>query len=89
MMINIQDRRECCGCAACVQRCPKQCISMQADNEGFLYPVVDREKCVDCGLCERVCPIINRGEKRAPLAVYAAKNMNEEVRFKSSSVRRI
>lgn len=84
-MINIQNRRECCGCAACVQRCPKQCITMQTDKEGFLYPKVDKEKCIDCGLCEKVCPIINHGEKRTPLAVYAAKNTNEEVRLKSSS----
>ena len=40
-MINIQDKKDCCGCAACVQRCPKQCISLQEDSEGFLYPMVD------------------------------------------------
>ena len=40
-MIKIQSKQDCCGCAACVQRCPKRCISMKEDNEGFLYPVVD------------------------------------------------
>lgn len=58
-MINIKDKRDCCGCRACVQVCPKQCISMSSDNEGFLYPKVDNSICVDCGLCEKVCPIIN------------------------------
>ena len=34
-MINIEDKKECCGCSACVQRCPKQCIVMKEDEEGF------------------------------------------------------
>ena len=84
-MIDIKEKHNCCGCGACVQVCPKQCISMSADNEGFLYPQVDTEICIDCGLCEKVCPVINQNEPREPLAVYAAKNNNEEIRLKSSS----
>lgn len=34
-MINITEKHNCCGCTACVQRCPKQCISMIEDEEGF------------------------------------------------------
>lgn len=33
--------KKCCGCNSCAQSCPKQCISMSEDNEGFLYPSVD------------------------------------------------
>lgn len=84
-MINIKDKRDCCGCSACVQVCPKQCISMSSDNEGFLYPKVDNSICVDCGLCEIVCPIINQGYTIVPLATYAAKNKDEKIRYKSSS----
>lgn len=84
-MINITDKSKCCGCAACVQRCPKQCITMQADKEGFSYPVVDTSACVGCGLCEKVCPVINKGDVREPKAVYAAKNCDENVRLQSSS----
>lgn len=84
-MIDIINKYNCCGCSACVQICPKQCISMTADNEGFLYPQVNRSICIDCGLCEKVCPVINQNEPREPLAVYAAKNTNEEIRLKSSS----
>lgn len=40
-MIQILDKHNCCGCNACVQKCPKQCISMHEDEEGFLYPIVD------------------------------------------------
>ena len=84
-MIDIIDKKDCCGCSACVQRCPKQCITLQEDNEGFLYPKVDIFSCIDCGLCEKVCPILNKGENRKPIAVYAAKNNNENIRNQSSS----
>ena len=73
-MIKIQNKQDCCGCAACVQRCPKQCISMKEDNEGFQYPVVDESTCIDCGVCEKVCPIINRPEKLPVKEVLAVKN---------------
>lgn len=50
-MISIVHKVDCCGCGACQQRCPKQCISMQEDQEGFLYPVVDEGDCISCGAC--------------------------------------
>lgn len=84
-MISILDKKKCCGCSACAQRCPKHCIKMIEDSEGFLYPKVDGDTCIDCGLCERVCPIQNPGEDRVPLAVYAAKSPNEVIRRQSSS----
>lgn len=84
-MIEIKDKKGCCGCHACASICAKHCITMNADEEGFLYPVVDNEACTDCGLCEKVCPVINRNESRKPLKVYAAKNKNEEIRRQSSS----
>ena len=85
-MINICDKSHCCGCSACVQRCPKHCISLQEDSEGFLYPQVDSESCIDCGLCEKVCPMLHHSEEgQKPLVVYAAKNKDEEIRRTSSS----
>lgn len=84
-MIRINNKRDCCGCAACVQRCPKQCISLKEDEEGFLYPVVDETLCINCGLCEKVCPIINRAEKLPVREVLAVKNRNEAERMASSS----
>lgn len=84
-MIEITDKRDCCGCGACVQVCPKQCIAMVEDGEGFAYPQIEATLCVDCVLCERVCPVINKGDAVAPKVVYAAKNKSEEIRLKSSS----
>lgn len=84
-MIRIKHKSVCCGCEACVQRCPKFCISFHRDQEGFLYPLVDESICIDCGLCERVCPVIHQDEPRKPLVAYAAKNQDESVRLSSSS----
>lgn len=84
-MIRIKNKKECCGCGACAQRCPKQCITMQSDKEEFAYPVVDTKQCTNCGLCEKVCPVINQQPERQPIATYAATNSNETVREQSSS----
>ncbi len=84
-MINITDKEKCCGCEACVQKCPQRCIYLQEDEEGFLYPKVNIEDCISCGLCRMVCPIIHQGEEHTPISVFAAKNNNQDERFKSSS----
>lgn len=84
-MINIQDKQQCCGCGACLQKCPKQSISFYEDNEGFLYPHVDTETCIDCGLCEKVCPVLNPYDTCEPLQVLAAINKDEKIRMESSS----
>ena len=84
-MIELVRKSDCCGCSACANVCPRGCISMQADSEGFLYPVVNEEACIDCGLCEQVCPLRYKPQQHDLLAVYGAKNKNNAVRFASSS----
>lgn len=84
-MIEIKNKRDCCGCQACAIICPKSCIYMVDDKEGFWYPEVDKDLCIECGLCEKVCPVINQGKLRSPLNVYASINPDNEIRIKSSS----
>ena len=84
-MINITDKHKCCGCSACFSICPKHCIEMRADYEGFLYPIVNKEECIDCGLCEKVCNELHPYEERKPLKVLAATNKDDVVRMHSSS----
>ena len=88
-MITITDKENCMGCYACATICPKTCISMDSDNEGFWYPVVDHARCIECGMCVKVCPIIQTPHKEReqgtkPLA-YAAYNKDDTVRLDSSS----
>lgn len=84
-MIKIIDKTKCSGCTACFSVCPKSCITMQADEEGFLYPHVDENACIDCHLCEKKCPVLNSFEQREPMVCYAAQNKDEQVRLSSSS----
>jgi len=87
-MINIIDKKNCSGCKACYNICPKSCIEMLMDSEGFWYPKVNEASCVNCGLCETVCPEINiYSVKKAyerPIC-YAAWNKDEDKRKNSSS----
>lgn len=84
-MINIIDKYNCCGCEACVQACPKRCISFDEDSEGFRYPKVDESLCVECGVCERTCPFLNPYEHRIPQSQVAAFNPDNLIRELSSS----
>ncbi len=84
-MIKINRKEDCVGCNACVQRCPKNCISMHEDEQGFLYPQVNLDLCIDCHLCEKVCPVINQAEPGKPLQTFAAKNLDDKIRKASSS----
>lgn len=83
-----ENKTNCCGCTACMNICPKKAITMQEDNEGFLYPVIDEKKCIQCGLCEKVCAFQNGSsisERLDQICVYAAKNKSDDLRLKSSS----
>lgn len=88
--IEIIDKKLCSGCTACMSICPKQCISMQEDEEGFLYPIVDTERCIQCSRCIKVCPytnsqFTNKPEEEELALCYAAYYKNEGIRYKSSS----
>ena len=84
-MIVLKEKKDCCGCHACLSVCAHKAITMSADHEGFLYPMVDKATCTDCGLCEQVCPVIHQASPSRPLKVYAAKSKDEAVRQESSS----
>lgn len=84
-MLTFTDKSQCCGCESCRNICPRQCIFMKEDNEGFFYPEVNSTDCIDCGLCEKVCPVLHPSKERRPVAVYAAKHYDDNIRLASSS----
>lgn len=57
-MIEIFDKRNCTGCGACINACPKQIISFSEDKEGFIYPHIEADRCINCHLCEKSCPML-------------------------------
>ena len=83
--IKLSSSEKCCGCAACYSICSVRAVSMLPDMEGFLQPNINKNLCSSCGKCEQVCPVLHPGEPREPLAVYAAKAKDDELRRISSS----
>lgn len=81
------DKKDCTGCSACANVCPKNAISMVSDECGFKYPKIDHDKCINCGLCKRICPIVNKfneDKKMIPI-VYAGWSKNESIRYSSTT----
>ena len=73
-MIVVSDKSKCCGCTACVNACPVQCIVMRRDREeGFDYPVANPDRCVGCGKCDSVCLVKNQAPAAEPLTAMAVR----------------
>ena len=81
------DKKDCTGCSACYNICPKNAISMEEDECGFKYPKIDQEKCINCGLCKKTCPIVAKSIQiryDKPI-VYAGWSRDKETRYSSTS----
>ena len=80
------EKQNCCGCTACAAVCPKNCIEMQEDAEGFLYPFINKKSCIDCHACERICPVLNSKEE-VPVKQtgYIVQNKDETVLRESTA----
>lgn len=79
------NKTNCTGCAACYSICPVHCITMQQDEEGFLYPV-SSDACIHCGLCEKICPsFLPKSELKIQQRAIAAVSRDNEVWRRSAS----
>lgn len=84
---NISNIKEkCVGCKSCEQSCPKHCISMMENKEGFWYPVVDEQRCIECKLCLKKCPAANTDiHRNEPKKICAWRNKNDVDIMRSAS----
>lgn len=72
--MKILSENKCCGCGCCADICPKQCIQMVYNRDGFLVPSVDEQKCVHCDQCKMRCPALHPVTSNRIKAVYKAND---------------
>lgn len=84
-MKQICPQKICTGCGACVNVCPKQCIGLEYDGNGFLQPNINQEKCIECKKCQKVCPANVAVQKNNPQKAFVACSKNEDILRLSSS----
>ena len=87
-MIDRINRKDCTGCGACMNACPRQAIHMKRDSKGFLYPEVEKTRCIECNICLNKCPVANPttvlSNYLTPL-VFASWSLDESIRINSTS----
>lgn len=82
MIIN---QNNCIGCSACKFICPREAITLLQDNLGFYKAKINDSLCINCGKCYNVCPLVNTKKNPESDVCYAAWNINNEDRKKSTS----
>ncbi len=85
-MFQVYSKKEnCYGCTACENLCPCDAITMQPDEQGFLYPIINNDKCIDCKKCEKNCMFNNVVKKEEEQVGYAARRTDLKKRMESRS----
>lgn len=84
-MEEICPKEKCTGCGACINVCPKKCITLAPDAMDALYPCIDQDLCINCSLCEKTCPNNREGIFHTPHTCYAAWSKEEQTRYNSAS----
>ena len=54
-MPAVVNQEKCTACGECIETCPLECISKQADNAN--KALVDAGSCSECGACVDSCPV--------------------------------
>lgn len=82
----ICNKKDCTGCFACYNICPKEAIIMEKDEYGNVYPKIIKEKCINCELCKKVCPQLKEKlDFKEPITAYAMYNKDSKKRSESAS----
>lgn len=84
--IEYVSKDNCSGCGLCTSVCPQKSITLEYDEQGFMYPIIDKSLCTECGICLKTCLKKNVLSKSETLCnSYIGYNKNEKERSDSSS----
>lgn len=81
--VGQKSKAACCGCGACAAICPVNAINMNADDDGFVHPVVDEKRCIHCQKCSQACAFDKAfnggGDFHNPLQAYIARSTDDAI----------
>lgn len=83
-VVLFTDKKDCSGCGACAEVCPKKAIRMVPDPVGCVYPEIDALRCVGCQKCVKICPY-GAPKLQLPQKAYAAVGKQETLVENSAS----
>ena len=85
-MPELAKKQDCTGCTACASVCPRKCIKLVENKQGFLYPKINLKNCIDCKLCVQSCPVCSNLEfTNQKTVAFAAYSYDKDLRESSSS----
>jgi len=47
------NKEKCIKCGMCLNVCPREVLSMNANKE---IAIINRDRCIECGACTKNCP---------------------------------
>lgn len=88
-MPNLPDKTKCCGCAACVDTCRHDALTLTEDRDGYYNVSINFSKCMECKLCEKRCHILQQDNVRRndprQAKTFAGWSMDDKLIRKSAT----
>lgn len=84
MEATVCELNKCTGCAACLELCSRQAITIR-DSLKNLNAIIDLDKCVHCNACHKICQNNTVVEAQRPKWWYQGWTKDIEQRLNSSS----
>lgn len=83
--VLFDSKEDCCGCGACENICPKNAVTMEEDEYGYLFPQINSALCIRCNSCVRVCGYKKDNQGLVPIRSYGVINTSKETIMNSAS----